>query len=79
MTLEQYLAEKQIKPVAFAASISVAPSTITRILRGERTPRIELISKIKHATGGVVTADDWMEAAEAEAEEEQASASGRAA
>jgi predicted transcriptional regulator len=64
MTLEQYLTERKIKPVAFAASIEVAPSTITRILRGERTPRIELIGKIKSATDGLVTADDWMEAAD---------------
>jgi transcriptional regulator with XRE-family HTH domain len=60
MKLEQYLHEKEIKPVAFAASIDVAPSTITRILRGERTPRLDLIAKIRAATGGQVTADDFM-------------------
>lgn len=60
MKLEQYLRENEIKPVAFAVSIDVAPSTITRILRGERTPRIDLIGKIKVATGGAVTADDFM-------------------
>lgn len=59
MTLEQYLTEQQIKPMAFAAIIDVAPSTITRILRRERTPRIDLILKIKSATGGFVTAEDW--------------------
>jgi transcriptional regulator with XRE-family HTH domain len=65
MKLEQYLLNNGIKPVAFAASIDVAPSTITRILRGERTPRIDLIGKIRTATGGKVTADDFMsEAAE---------------
>ena len=63
MKLEQYLREKDIKPVAFAASIDVAPSTITRILRGERTPRIDLIGKIKAATNGCVSADDWMDSA----------------
>ncbi|MCZ7974401.1 helix-turn-helix transcriptional regulator [Agrobacterium salinitolerans] len=63
MKLDQYLTDNKIKPVAFAASIDVAPSTITRILKGERTPRIDLIAKIKAATGGLVTADDWMEPA----------------
>jgi plasmid maintenance system antidote protein VapI len=63
MKLATYLHENDIKPVAFAAMLDVAPSTITRILRGERTPRIDLIGKIKTATGGQVTADDWMDAA----------------
>ncbi|USJ24686.1 helix-turn-helix domain-containing protein [Ensifer adhaerens] len=64
MKLEQYLTAKNIKPSAFADGIGVAPSTITRILRGERTPRIELIAKIKAATGGKVTMEDFMEAAQ---------------
>lgn len=63
MKLEQYLRDKNIKPAAFAASIEVAPSTITRILRGERTPRIDLIAKIKAATKGKVKAEDFMESA----------------
>ncbi|NSZ73307.1 helix-turn-helix transcriptional regulator [Agrobacterium tumefaciens] len=61
MKLEQYLTQNNIKPVAFAASIDVAPSTITRIVKGERTPRIDLIAKIKAATGGLVTMEDWMQ------------------
>jgi plasmid maintenance system antidote protein VapI len=60
MKLEQYLKENDIKPVAFAASIDVAPSTITRILRRERTPQIDLIAKIKAATGGLVTMEDFL-------------------
>ncbi len=62
MKLATYLHENDIKPVAFAASLDVAPSTITRILRGERTPRIDLIAKIQNATGGKVAAEDWMSA-----------------
>lgn len=61
MKLEQYLKENEIKPVAFAASIDVAPSTITRILRRERTPQIDLIAKIKAATGGLVTMEDFLQ------------------
>jgi predicted transcriptional regulator len=60
MKLEQYLKENDIKPVAFAASIDVAPSTITRILRRERTPQIDLIAKIKAATRGQVTMEDFL-------------------
>lgn len=60
MKLEQYLTNNSIKPVAFAASIDVAPSTITRIIRGERLPRIDLVEKIKRATGGEVTLEDFL-------------------
>ena len=60
MKLEQYLKENDIKPVAFAASIDVAPSTITRIIRRERTPQIDLVAKIKAATGGQVTMEDFL-------------------
>lgn len=60
MKLETYLTKNKIKPAAFAATLEVAPSTITRIIRGERTPRIDLIAKIQTATGGEVTASDFM-------------------
>lgn len=60
MTLEQYLTDTNIKPVAFATSIGVAPSTITRILRGERSPGIDIIAKIKTGTHGKVDFEDWL-------------------
>jgi transcriptional regulator with XRE-family HTH domain len=59
MKLEQFLKEADKKPATFAAELGVAPSTITRILRGERTPRIDLIAKIAQATGQKVAAEDW--------------------
>jgi transcriptional regulator with XRE-family HTH domain len=64
MTLEQYLTETNTKPIAFAGSIGVAPSTITRILRGERSPGIEIIAKIETGTGGKVAFKDWLSSAE---------------
>jgi plasmid maintenance system antidote protein VapI len=60
MTLDQYLKDTGTKPVAFAASIGVAPSTITRILRGERSPGIDIIAKIKAATNDKVGFEDWL-------------------
>jgi plasmid maintenance system antidote protein VapI len=66
MKLEQYLSDNNIKPVAFAASIGVPPSTITRILRGERSPGIGVVAKIKAGTGGKVDFEDWLDAAERE-------------
>jgi len=61
MKLETYLSERDIKPSAFAAEIGVAPSTITRILRGERSPGFDLVMRIQRATGGSVRAEDWYE------------------
>lgn len=60
MKLETYLREKDEKPAAFAARINVAPSTITRILRGERSPGIVLAAKIKTATKGKVRIEDFL-------------------
>jgi transcriptional regulator with XRE-family HTH domain len=61
MKLETYLTQNQIKPSSFAAEIGVAPSTITRLLKGERSPRLDLIMLIKEKTGGLVTAEDFHE------------------
>ena len=60
MTLEEYLASHDQKPFAFAAEIGVPASTITRLLKGERSPRLDLIRKIHAATSGKVTANDFM-------------------
>ncbi|KAA0970838.1 helix-turn-helix transcriptional regulator [Aureimonas fodinaquatilis] len=61
MRLEHYLSQNDIKPSAFAAEIGVAPSTITRLIKGERSPRLDLIRLIREKTGGLVTADDFMD------------------
>lgn len=63
MKLETYLSQNDIKPSAFAAEIGVAPSTITRLIKGERSPRLDLIMLIRDKTGGKVTADDFFAAA----------------
>lgn len=61
MKLEQYLSRENIKASAFAAEIGVAPSTITRLIKGERSPRLDLIMLIKEKTGGQVTAEDFFD------------------
>ncbi|CAN0653136.1 Helix-turn-helix transcriptional regulator [Nitratireductor aquimarinus] len=62
MKLETYLSERDMKPSAFAAEIGVAPSTITRILRGERSPGLDLVMRILRATDGKVSVEDWYNA-----------------
>lgn len=42
------------------SDIGVAPSTITRILKGERSPGLDLMAKIKAGTRGRVKAEDWL-------------------
>lgn len=59
MKLDTYLSERNIKPSAFAAEIGVAASTITRVLKGERSPGFDLVMKIQHGTRGKVKPSDW--------------------
>jgi transcriptional regulator with XRE-family HTH domain len=60
MKLRDYIANQKITPTAFAAQVGCPPSTITRLLRGERSPRLDLIRRIREVTGGAVTADDFL-------------------
>lgn len=60
MKLAVYLKTHEIQPSAFAAAIGTPASTVTRLLRGERSPGIELMAKIKAATGGEVTPNDFL-------------------
>ena len=64
MTLAEYLKANDIKPSVFAAEIGVAPSTITRLIAGERSPRLPLIALIRDKTDGAVGLDDFMSAPE---------------
>jgi predicted transcriptional regulator len=57
MKLADYLKSKELKPTAFARQAGVPASTISRILRGERSG-LMIAEKIKVATGGAVTAND---------------------
>lgn len=54
MILKNYLTREKIKPAAFAARIGVSASTVTRFLRRERRPSLDLMRKIADATGGEV-------------------------
>lgn len=55
MTLSEYLSEVGKKPSAFAESLGMPPSTILRIISGQREARIGTAAKIVAATGGKVT------------------------
>jgi len=60
MTLAAYLAKRGLKPCRFAIAIGINPSTITRILRNGRVPKLPTVEKIRLATHGQVTARDYL-------------------
>lgn len=49
--LIDYLRDAGKKPAAFAKELGVAPSTVTRIIKGERKPSFELSKRISGITG----------------------------
>ena len=60
MKLAEYLSARGLKPSAFAAEIGVPPSTITRVLNGERSPGLDLMRIIRDKTGGEVQPNDFL-------------------
>lgn len=62
MKLAAYLESTAEKPSAFAARIGKAPSTILRLVNGERLPGLELAIQIRDATDGKVQPDDFLPA-----------------
>jgi len=59
MKLKTYLDENKLTVEAFAASVRCAPQTLYRYISGERRPRADVLSAIRDATGGKVTANDF--------------------
>jgi transcriptional regulator with XRE-family HTH domain len=62
MTLSEYLAQQSIKVSAFAAKVGVPPSTISRVIKRQREPGLDLLAKIMEATDGAVTPNDFLSA-----------------
>lgn len=63
MKLADYLEKYGVTPSRFASKAGLQPSTIIRILNGERpTPGIETLAKIMRASHGEVTPNDFASA-----------------
>lgn len=60
MTLDRYLEQHRLTPSSFARAVPLPPSTITRLLGGERSPSFDLLKTICAATGGQVTPNDFL-------------------
>ena len=66
MTLSDFLARENLNPAKFAARIGVPPSTVSRLLRRQRKPSLDLMRRISEATGKAVsTLDDFNDEASA--------------
>lgn len=61
MNLKSYLAAKGRTPASFSAEVGVTVQTLYRYLSGERFPTPENLRRIREATGGAVTADDFVD------------------
>jgi transcriptional regulator with XRE-family HTH domain len=61
MKLADYLASKEMTAQVFADSIGRAPSTVTRLLRGETVPDRATMLAIIDATSGAVTPNDFFD------------------
>ena len=58
--LKRYFEETGENTLRLAERMGVAPSTITRPLRGERNVRLDTALQVEIATDGRVTAEDFL-------------------
>lgn len=72
MTLSEYIAEKKIKQRAFAVTIGVDPSIVSRLTAGAMRPSLELAFAIERETAGAVPASSWVIAPTAPVRQEDA-------
>jgi predicted transcriptional regulator len=59
MTLAEYLKVAKLTRAAFAAQIGATQVAVSRYITGRRIPHPNVMVRIKQATGGAVTADDF--------------------
>lgn len=60
MTLGEYLSAHSIRQHEFAAKIQVSASAISHWILGVRAPRPAQMRRIREATGGLVTPNDFL-------------------
>ncbi len=69
MQLGAWLKRQNIAAVDFAERVGVGPWSITRYVNGDRVPRPKVMARIIAATGGEVTANDFVIAPDAAVEQ----------
>jgi transcriptional regulator with XRE-family HTH domain len=66
--LDRYLAERGMTNVEFGRAVDASEATISRLRKGKQAPSYSLVLRIRDATKGAVTADDFLPASPAPAE-----------
>lgn len=66
MLLRQFLSAHHVQDRQFAAAIGCERSFVSRLRRGRAAPSVALIARIRLATNGVVTGEEWIAAVQAE-------------
>lgn len=67
MKLIDYMKDKGLTDAAFGAKVGVDRATVSRWRRGVFRPDWDIIEKIEEATGGMVTAKDFVKPQSTEA------------
>jgi transcriptional regulator with XRE-family HTH domain len=67
MKLADWLTQNTVPDAAFAETIGVSRQALWRYKADERMPRPAILSRIREATGGSVTADDFLPTVEVSA------------
>jgi transcriptional regulator with XRE-family HTH domain len=62
MLLRDYLTSKGLTPAQFGELIGHSAFAVKKWMRGERIPRRDALDRIRAATEGAVTANDFMAA-----------------
>lgn len=65
MKLAEYLLVNRLSQAEFAKIIEASQVAVSRYVSGQRIPRKKLLLKIREATGGLVTGNDFLESVEA--------------
>lgn len=65
MKLAEYLAANKLSQAEFARIIEASQVAVSRYASGRRMPRKDRLLKIREATGGLVTGNDFLELSEA--------------
>jgi transcriptional regulator with XRE-family HTH domain len=61
MSLDKYLTDNSIPPGDFAKRIGVSAQALYRYRTGQRVPEWAVLERIKEATGGTITNDDFLD------------------
>ncbi|WP_181166233.1 helix-turn-helix transcriptional regulator [Mesorhizobium sp. B2-6-7] len=67
MKLAQYISDHEMTDEAFAVTVGMSQSQISRIKRGISRPSWDSVAAIERATGGQVTASDFAQTADVSA------------